>query len=471
MPQILLALAQAAFMGVPIVVLLSQLPFKRFAFVQTILGASIGIGVSSCVYFLWLVLAGASSAKVFLVDGLLILGLLYFYWIRRRIAPNSRPVARDTGAGKVQWLMPLCTGLCFFAGCIICACFFAEEIREYPHGNWDAWCTWNLRARFLFWGGEHWQQGLSPAIAWSHPQYPLLIPGAIARCWAALGGASKYAPTAIAFWFTFGTVGLLTATVAAVRGATQGFLAGLFLLGAVGLTRNGAQQYADIPLSFFFLASLSCLYLHRYFEVTGGLILAGLCAGLAAWTKDEGSVFLMLLLVINGVLCLCFASFKEARKETLHLIAGAALPLMCLFLFKSINPCPSGFHNDGLAANVARILSWERHWVILGYMGDALLDAGSWRDKSGLILLGAYVFVSGVKIPSLVYRVFATILCVLIFQFIAYYAIYLITPLDLDWHISHSIDRLFLHLFPGLILVAFLAMGSPKVHGRPPSPS
>jgi hypothetical protein len=52
-----------------------------------------------------------------------------------------------------------------------------------PHGNWDAWAIWNLRARFLIHGGNVAQRAWSPALISSHPEYPLLVSGFVARCW------------------------------------------------------------------------------------------------------------------------------------------------------------------------------------------------------------------------------------------------------------------------------------------------
>jgi hypothetical protein len=56
--------------------------------------------------------------------------------------------------------------------------------------------------------------------------------------------------------------------------------------------------------------------------------------------------------------------------------------------------------------------------------------------------------------------------------------IYLITPADLVWQLSHSLDRLLLQLWPSALLVFFLSTASPaeldaavlsSYRGRPPS--
>src|SRR5204863_2598432 len=44
-----------------------------------------------------------------------------------------------------------------------------------PHGEWDATAIWNLRARSIVRGAPDWPAIFSPAIGWSHPDYPILI--------------------------------------------------------------------------------------------------------------------------------------------------------------------------------------------------------------------------------------------------------------------------------------------------------
>jgi hypothetical protein len=171
---------------------------------------------------------------------------------------------------------------------------FVVRWSAEPHGHWDAFSIWNLRARFLYRGGTHWQDGSSPALDWSHPDYPLLIPASVARAWTFLGHESTLAPALIGLLFTLATAGLLGAVIAALRSPAQGVLAALVLLGARVFLMIGFWQIADVPLAFFMLATVGLLCLHDRTSTAGkgGLILAGMMAGFAAWTKNEGLLFL-----------------------------------------------------------------------------------------------------------------------------------------------------------------------------------
>ena len=42
-----------------------------------------------------------------------------------------------------------------------------------------------------------------------------------------------------------------------------------------------------------------------------------------------------------------------------------------------------------------------------------------------------------------------------------YFFVYLTTPHDLAWHVSTSMDRLLIHLWPSMLLAVFLYMGEP----------
>jgi archaellum biogenesis protein FlaJ (TadC family) len=55
------------------------------------------------------------------------------------------------------------------------------------------------------------------------------------------------------------------------------------------------------------------------------------------------------------------------------------------------------------------------------------------------------------------------LLIIILGQFAGYFFIYLITPHDLSWHISTSMDRVISHLFPMLIFWLFVALKPPQL--------
>src|SRR5262249_13148363 len=142
----------------------------------------------------------------------------------------------------------------------------------------------------------------SPSVR--HPDYPLLIPASIARLWLNWGADSVPAPAIVACCFTLASVAAVAVGIRQLRRRLQGVLAGLVILGNVAFLLSGIlQHYADVPIGFYFASALLLLAIHdsnpRSTSVT--LVLAGAMAGLSAWTKNEGWMFVVALLLGRAV--------------------------------------------------------------------------------------------------------------------------------------------------------------------------
>ncbi len=175
---------------------------------------------------------------------------------------------------------------------------FVSTSHAHALGQWDAWAIWNIHARFLFGASNPRVLLASPAI-W-HGDYPLLMPGLVVAGWRAVGRATPAVPIVVAFGFTAGTVCVLGGGVASLRSTFLGLLAGIILLSTVPFLEQGASQCADVPFGFFVVTTFALLGAARARERSAGrrlMALAGVTAGLAAWTKNEG----FLLLISLGV--------------------------------------------------------------------------------------------------------------------------------------------------------------------------
>src|SRR5215467_9350146 len=104
-------------------------------------------------------------------------------------------------------------------------------------------------------------------------------------------------------------IAMLTGGLAAWRSRALGLLCGLALLGSPGVLHEVATQYADIPLACYFAGATMLLLLDRP-------LIAGLLAGFAAWTKDEGILFFIVFLTAIAIL----------RRGQILRFAAAAIP-------------------------------------------------------------------------------------------------------------------------------------------------
>src|SRR5258708_34030247 len=156
------------------------------------LGIGVGIGLSSCVYFL-LLMTGARRWTVVAVEVALVVAAAAVAWY---VKPGEWPAEDRTDNPGLVIFAPFLLAFAIATGA------FAVAVSVNREGIWDAWALWNLRARFLFRGGpEFWRDAFSPHILWSHPDYPLLLSGAIALCWTIAGAESALAPQLIAALF------------------------------------------------------------------------------------------------------------------------------------------------------------------------------------------------------------------------------------------------------------------------------
>lgn len=331
------------------------------------------------------------------------------------------------------------------------AAAFLSRILQSPHGNWDAWAIWNLRARFLFRGGDHWRDMFTQAFEGRHPEYPLLLPTLIAQFWRFLGNESVVVPILWALLFAIGTGSLLFAGLSILRGRKQGCLASSILLATPFFAQQAATQYADLPLAFYIVGTLVLLSLAIESDVHKNtfLITGGLFCGFAAWTKDEGILFALCVL-------LCWSIYAIRHRELISkqtglLLAGIVPGLLTSLLFKF-------YVQDGatiykLSEMAVRLSQASRYELILA----ALV-----KEVNGFpMVLVLYLFIVGIQSGSKRPGVIISMM-ILTMMVAGYILIYVITPHPLAWQLATSLNRLILQLWPAFLFFFFQIVRNPE---------
>jgi hypothetical protein len=410
---------------------------------KLVLGIGIGLGANSLLGFLYLLLfnrlAGFLGFQI-LISIVLVLFVLY----RERNNRFRKSVFYP--ASRVQMLFLVGAGFMLILGALI----FTTVSSRKPQGAWDSWMIYNRAARFIHRGGEHWADAFSPELYWFfHADYPPMIPLNVASGWNAVGQETVRVPMAIGGAFLFGTVGLLFAGMYASNTVGQASLAMMALIAVSGYFEAGSKQTADIPLSFFILGAGILIVLYSTRMQRGLLVLAGLSAGLAAWTKNEGIVFTLVSLVGLGIACR-----KDLKGVFPWYLLGLAIPMTILIYFKIAIAPPGDLFVD-LAGQVNQITDSNRHSEILKQLGADLNSLIDWK------LLAAYALFLGVDKSKTSVSTRLAVLVIILLQLAGYYGILLISPHHVLWHLS-ALYRLLLHIGPLMIFLYFSVVRPPE---------
>ena len=399
-------------------------------------GTALGIGLTSILFLVALLLIPGLPSLAMWVEIAVLAWISYDLYRRRNSAPTSE------SRSQFPWNLALMAALALAMALVIGAMSVAWE--NNPQGNWDAWAIWNLRARFLAAGGSLAHRAWSPMLGFTHPEYPLLTSAFVARAWTYGYTLSAAVPIAVSCLFFLALISLAAGGMAAWHSRPLGLLLGLSLAATPTLVHVVPDQYADVPLACYFTGALMLALLERP-------VLAGLLAGLAAWTKDEGLLFAAVFLAAATI-------FR--RQQFLRLLAGSALGGGVAILFKTI-----------LARGNASLLS-----ASLPLLGQHLSDPGRYRQV--IVAMGAQFtgMASGWYHPILpalalaialrfdVQRRRDVLFCstVALLLFGGYFFVYIITPNDLTWQLQTSLSRLYVQIWPILLLAIWTALRAPE---------
>jgi hypothetical protein len=398
-------------------------------------GTSLGIGLTSVLFFLQrLALPALPSLSMWIEFALL-------SWAGYEVYRLGLPPAAGAARPKFPLNLFLVAAIALALAVVTTAMSGAWDTN--PQGNWDAFSIWNLRAEFLQTGGSLASRAWSPMLV-SHPEYPLLVSSFIGRCWAFGQSTSSAVPIATSYLFLLALITLATGGIALSRSQSLGLLLGLLLLGTPTVLHAVPSQYADIPLTCYLAGSLVLMLLNRP-------VLAGILASLAAWTKDEGLVF---LLVFSA------ATLVFRRHQALRLVAGALPVALLLLVFKTVivRGAPSLLASSAPAL-LTKVADLSRFGKIFAAFASefAAMASGWYHPVLPLIALAVLLRFDRAQRRDLL---FCGSLCLSLL--LADFAVYVITPYDLVWHLQTSLGRLFVQIWPCLLLAVFVGLRTPE---------
>ena len=428
---------------------------------------SLGFGISSCGALAWRIWGWSIPGTFVFIDAGLLAGLGWLWWRRDRNQPrrrcDERSLVPPVRAATLDYVMAVLFGLTLVAAVTSTA---LAGLR-HPHGQWDAWALWNVKAKFLYHGHEHWAAMFSPPLY--HGDYPLLLPLSIARLWCYQGSSSTLVPQTLAVLWPLLIVAVLVATVALRQGVRSASVAGVVLLATERMLAYSSWQYADIPLSLFMLIAMVLTSLWCRWPEKGRALpmLIGLSAGCAAWTKNEGLLFAVALCL--ALMFVTAMSRCPVRPVLARYVLGLMPFLFVVFIMKLAYAGSSDlFVNQTLRGLVARSTDVSRHYEIVNWTARSvhhLPDGAKFlvgQVPILLVLLVVYGCSTGITRNRADGQAVATIGLTLLLMAGGYYTTYLIARDDLTWHLKTSHGRLLMHLWPCIVLMMFVAFRSPN---------
>ena len=412
------------------------------------LAAGCGIGASGTLLVVWRFIMPAHWMPVFpAIDAVVwLLVLAMALWRGRRGWHDDQVAPPETSRWKRSHVLLLTAVV---AAAVLSVRDFAQHTARLPHGEWDAWAVWNLKARFLFRGGEDWIGLFSPELP--HAAYPLMLPGTVARLWLWIGADAPVAAAVVAAVFLYAIPVVVAGSVAQLRGWRPALWAALIVLSAAPLTLVATYQIADVPLSFFTVATIALLaasLVDRARWQTAAC--AGVMLGLAGLTKDEGLPFLIGMTVSYACYPVVRRQWKARYRHVTAMVA-ATLPAWGLILATRSSTASTGLAQAFLAPDVGnKVWNADRHLQVIQTFAETLwFWAGDGWAGVGLLFGAALVF-GGYRLERQTYAVAGFGAAAVGLMLASYYAAFIVTPYDLTWHLT-SLSRVLVQIWPAFV--------------------
>lgn len=425
---------------------------------------SYGLGLGALA--VWMLMLGMMKLKFSLwTIGLPLLLLSCAAFILQLFRREKRPAGKQTLLQEgvcANPAGPALFSILNFAFCLLLLFYIAHNLlyafwraMNVPINEWDAVSTVAFKAKIFFY-----EQSLPDLNLLPHKTYPLFVP--FAQTWIALN-LGYWSDQFIKIIFPCALLSFLIIYyyfLAAWTNRRWALLGCAILLSANFFVYHATLSYSDFFLMYF--NSIAVILLLEWHRIRNHalLILAGLFAGLATFTKLEGTSFLLIYLILLAAMNF-FQAQANPGKKTASLL-GFALPSVGIgavfHVYKFLNHV--GEEGAGIVNKTGIDFSAAKIQLIPEMMQSFTNDlfySGNWNIV-WLIAVLSCVQIAGKWKDSLVR---CTLLSIILF-FGLYAGVALLTVnyvwIAGEFHAT-ALSRLFLHFYPlavvGIVLLNF----------------
>ncbi len=334
-----------------------------------------------------------------------------------------------------------------------------------PNSAFDAWSFWAYKARLFEAGGPALAYFRDPLTLYTHPDYPLNLPLAeVALSRVPVVGAALtnlVGPLCLAALLLLWYAGL-----ARLHGRATASLGVAILLLVPAVRQQAASGDADVSLSLYAGAALLYLLSWRRLHCSLDLVVAALCAGAAIWTKKEGMIVALVLIVTYLMFDTGVSGHRWARVRHAVAFLAATLALPAPWLLFTFTVHPLGHDFLPVTPGVF-LMHLDRLPTILSFFLLQMLAFANWSVL--WLSLAALLVVSHRRLTA-----DARIVAAIVMLHLLLYALVFVFS---DWqpyidHLRTSLDRLFVGVVPAAVLAVVEATGSLSrpLRGRAPRP-
>ncbi len=234
-----------------------------------------------------------------------------WFVVRRQIGESARPT---------QFLPESRRGLALGVAIIVSgiAALIVFNAVYWPLGIDDAIAIYGWYGKLIA------QSGALPHGA-LYDTYPMLIPLSYAFTHQAAGWVDEHLAALIPALLSVGGFGVAYLLGRELYDRATGLAAALLTALAPTIVHWASTGYADLPTAFYYGLTGVFLLRHRRYRRWQDALLAGIMAGLAAWTKNSG---LLIVLSISGWIMYCAWLARTelprplSRRDVLLIVVG-----------------------------------------------------------------------------------------------------------------------------------------------------
>lgn len=308
-----------------------------------------------------------------------------------------------------------------------------------------------MKAKIMFLGDTGWRHIFEPILWRSSPHYPLLLPLTNVWGWTILGEPTYKIPVLTSFLYTLLTLILLCFGLKKYTKTNFTVLPIIVLLTLPFFVKLALSQYCDIVLGFYLLASLFCLITAKTDESKTFSFLAGIFIGILSFTKGEGLVAALIILLLS----IPYLLYKRPRpvKTVGAFFMGASITFIPTIIFQLLYAPENQTFINGITS-VSHPATWIRLTTIFKFFLVEVSYSPNWHGLWMVLLLG---FISSIK------RCFNPTIIILPLFFFSYAMIisfyyYLNTYFRIALWMQDTLHRILFAILPTVIFWIFYSI-------------